>query len=103
MQKLNRGAEIAAAIALVAERAADEDQKCRAHALAACTRDVIADFMHAAHVAREFVADHVVDRFHVERNGGEKPAHERLRVFGRRGLSHSAWLLPVFRYPANIG
>jgi len=80
MQKLDRGAEILVQRALVAERTADEHQKGGAHALAARTRDVFADFLHAGHVAGQFAANDRIDGGHVFGDGGENLLDEGLGI-----------------------
>lgn len=80
MQELNGCAEIAADVALIPQRSADENKERRTHALSAGAGDVFADFMHAAHVTCKLSADIVVNRLHVVRNRGEQALDKHLGV-----------------------
>ena len=80
MQELNGSAEIAAEVALIPQRSADENKERRTHALSAGAGDVFADFVHAADIACKLSADIVVNRLHVVRNGGEQALDKHLGV-----------------------
>ena len=85
MQQLDRRAEVRGEVALIAQRARHHDEERRAHALAARARDVLADLVHAAHVARELLTDDAVDGRHVFGDRSEKGADVRLGRGGHLG------------------
>ena len=69
MQQLDRSTEIAVQLTLVAERPGDEHQQCRTHTLAACTHNVLTDFLHARNIALELGHDDAFDSLHVLSDG----------------------------------